>query len=588
MAKSVSLLPYPDIREALTEDPHAALASCEAVLAKTPDDAEAHRLAARALRLLGDDERAAAEELAAIDAGVLDPVLLEAGHAMVGNRLELAEPLLRARLRENPYDVAAIRMLAEVAGRLGRNGDAESLLRRAVELAPSFVGARTNLAIALHRQNKTAEALAELDALVDDSPGNAVLRAAVVGRLGEFAEAIALYESVLAGPGGGRQPRIWTSYGHALKTVGRQADAVTAYRTALELRGEYGEAWWSLANLKTVRLEADDVAAIRAALDAGGGSYEDRLHLHFALAKALEDSGQPEAGFDHYLKANALRRERQPYRAARTTNAVDRAIALYDSDFLASRARSGSAAGDPIFVVGLPRSGSTLIEQILSSHSQVEGTLELPDILSLAARLGRESAYPEVVAGLAPERLRALGDEYVQRTAIHRREGRPFFIDKTPNNWLHVGLIHLILPNSKIVDARRHPLDCGYSNFRQHYASGQSFSYDLADIGHYYADYVRLMRHFDTVLPGRIVHVIHEDILDDPERETRRLLAALDLPFEESCLRFFENTRAVRTASSEQVRRPVNRDGVGLWRQVEDRLGPLFDALGPLIDEYRR
>ncbi|WP_052118005.1 sulfotransferase [Novosphingobium pentaromativorans] len=578
---------YSAIRRELAEDPRAALRNCEQLLARNSDDAEAHRLAARALRALGSEERASAEELAAIDASTLDPALIQAGHAMVHNRLEQAEPLLRGRLRENPFDVAAIRMLAEVAGRIGRYQDAERLLRRALELAPAFVAARTNLAMALYRQNKTVEALAELDRLTDDGPGNGVLRAAVVARLGEFAEAISLYESVLARAGSERQPRIWTSYGHALKTVGRQADAVAAYRRALELRPAYGEAWWSIANLKTVRLEEADIPSIQGALAEPSASTEDRYHLHFALAKALEDGGRPEQGFEHYLKANALRREQLPYRAQRTSSAVDRTIALFDSPFLAAREGQGCHQPDPVFVLGMPRAGSTLIEQILSSHSMVEGTMELPDILSLVSQLGKEGSYPQVIAALTPDRLRELGETYLERTQIHRREGKALFIDKTPNNWLHAGLIHLILPNARIVDARRHPLDCGYSNFRQHYASGQAFSYDLADIGHYYADYVRLMRHFDAVMPGRIVRVIHEDLLDDPEEATRSLLDALNLPFEEACLRFFENDRAVRTASSEQVRRPINRDGAGLWRAVETGLHPLRDALGPILEDYR-
>ncbi|CCA90659.1 sulfotransferase [Novosphingobium sp. PP1Y] len=577
---------YSAIRKEVAQDPRAALRDCELLLARNSDDAEAHRLAARALRALGHDERASFEELAAIDAATLDPVLIQAGHAMVQNRLEQAEPLLRGRLRENPFDVAAIRMLAEVAGRIGRYQDAEKLLRRALELAPAFVAARTNLAMALYRQNKTVEALAELDRLTDEGPGNGVLRAAVVGRLGEFAEAISLYESVLARPGSERQPRIWTSYGHALKTVGRQADAVTAYRRALNLRPAFGEAWWSIANLKTVRLEEADIAAIQTGLAEPSANAEDRYHLHFALAKALEDAGRPEQGFDHYLTANALRRKQLPYSAERTRSAVDRTIALFDAPFLAQRKGMGCPAPDPVFVLGLPRAGSTLIEQILSCHSMVEGTMELPDILSLVSQLGKEGSYPEVISDLGPERLHDLGESYLERTRIHRREGKLLFIDKTPNNWLHAGLIHLILPNARIVDARRHPLDCGYSNFRQHFATGQAFSYDLADIGHYYADYVRLMRHFDTVLPGRTVRVIHEDLLDDPEAATRSLLDALNLPFEDACLRFFENDRAVRTASSEQVRRPINRDGAGLWRAVEDRLAPLREALGTTLDDY--
>lgn len=578
---------HAEIRTLLAADPARALARARALAKGDPADAEARRLAARALHALGRHDEAAEAELAAIDAAIHDPLLQRAALALLENRLPEAEPLLRGRLKENPFDVAAIRMLAELAGRIGRNADAENLLRRALELAPAFVAARANLATALHRQNKTAEALSELDRLVADdpaNPGHANLRAAVLGRVGEFAEAIALYEEVLSRAP--HQPKIWMSYGHALKTVGRQADAIAAYRRAVAIRPAFGEAWWSIANLKTARLDEGDRAAMAQGLADPSASTEDRFHLRFAMAKALEDAHQPEAAFDHYAEANRLRRAVLPYDAGATSRTVDALIDLFDAPFLAERAGWGDPSPDPVFIVGLPRAGSTLIEQILSCHSQVEGTMELPDVPALVGDLGREGGWPGVLQDLPRERFAVLGAEYLRRTRIQRREGKPLFIDKLPNNWLHLGLIHLMLPNARIIDARRHPLDCGWSNFRQHFARGQAFSYDLADIGHFYADYVRLMAHFDRVLPGRVVRVIHERVLDDPEGETRALLAALGLPFEDACLRFHESGRAVRTASSEQVRRPVNRDGQGQWRPVADRLGPLLDALGLLTDSY--
>lgn len=575
------------IRRQLSTDPERALAEAEALLAHDPHDAEGHRLAARALHCLGRLDEAQAAELAAIDAAVHDPELQRAALALAANRLPEAEPLLRTRLKANPFDVAAIRMFAELAGRLGRHADAENLLRRALDLAPAFTAARANLATVLHRQNKTSEALTELDRLTredPDNPGHDNLRAAVLGRIGEFGEAIALYEDVLARTPG--HHKIWMSYGHALKTVGRQADSVAAYRRAAAIRPAFGEAWWSIANLKTAKLSLEDIAAMQGGLADPTASSDDRLHLQFALGKALEDNGQGEAAFDHYLEGNRERREQLPYDAAATTRAVDAAISLFDERFFAARQGWGCPAPDPVFILGLPRAGSTLIEQILSSHSQVEGTMELPDIPALVGELGRGGDWPGLFADLPRERIRDLGDAYMERTRIQRREGKPLFIDKLPNNWLHLGFIRLILPNARIIDARRHPLDCGYSNFRQHFARGQAFAYDLADIGHYYADYVRLMHHFDTVQPGTVVRVIHERVLDDPEAETRALLAALDLPFEDACLRFHENARAVRTASSEQVRRPVNREGEGQWRKVENRLGPLVSALGVLAERY--
>lgn len=524
---------------------------------------------------------------------VRDPRLIQAGLALVEGRLAEAERLLRSHLKEKPTDIAAIRMMAELAGRLGRYADSETLLRRALELAPGFTAARANLATVLYRQNRPLEAIELLDALLDEHPENPShqnLKAAALGRIGGFEEALLIYRQVLDRLPG--QAKVWMSYGHVLKTVGRLDEGIAAYRRAIGLAPTLGEAWWSLANLKTVRLGAADVEAMTAALSAPALSREDLFHLHFALGKAHDDAGDPERAFAHYAEGNRLRRALIGYEAEETTRGVDRSIALFTPAFFAERDGWGCQAENPIFILGMPRSGSTLLEQILASHSQVEGTMELPDIPALVKRLGGrarrsdESAYPEMLAGLGPNELRALGEEYLERARIHRKTDKPFFIDKMPNNWAHVGLIHLILPKARIVDARRHPLDCGFSNFRQHYARGQGFSYDLADMGHYYADYVRLIAHFDRVLPGRIRRVIHERLIEEPEREIGALLDALRLPFEPACLAFHENRRAVRTASSEQVRRPINRDGVDQWRAYERWLGPLKDALGPVLKAY--
>jgi tetratricopeptide (TPR) repeat protein len=575
-------------RRAAMDDPAAALRITRQLITSNPNDAAAYRAAGVAYRSLGDIQEAERAELLAIDASVHDPELIEAAAALADNVLHVAEPILRARLKAVPEDVAAIRMLAELAGRIGRNADAEKLLRRAVELAPAFHAARANLALVLHRQHRTEEALtelAQLQAVDPENPGYANLRAAALGRVGEFDEALALYESLLAK--GSKHPKLWMSYGHTLKTVGRQDESVGAYRQAVGLRPALGEAWWSLANLKTVKFTDDDIAAMELALASGTLDDEDRLHLEFALGKACEDKAHPARAFAHYDAGNALRRAQLRYDPAEMSAQVDRAIATFSSGLFADRAGQGHDAPDPIFILGMPRAGSTLIEQILSSHSQVEGTMELPDIPVLAARTSEGGQkYPEGLQDIAPEELRRLGEDYLQRTRIQRREGKRFFIDKLPNNWLHTGFIHLILPNAKIIDARRHPLDCCFSNFRQHFARGQGFSYGLDEVGRYYADYVRLMAHFDAVLPGRVHRLIHEDLLDDPEAEIRSLLAALDLPFEDACLDFHSNTRAVRTASSEQVRRPINRSGVDQWQPYDQWLEPLKRALGPVLDAY--
>jgi hypothetical protein len=353
----------------------------------------------------------------------------------------------------------------------------------------------------------------------------------------------------------------------------------------------FGEAYWSLANLKTYRFDVPEIEAMRSALTRAELRDEDRYHLEFSLGKALEDGGDFAASFDHYTKGNALRRKSTGYSADETTAHMQRSKALFTRDFFAERVGSGASAPDPIFVVGLPRAGSTLIEQILSSHSQVEGTMELPDISHLARELGGQklrdevSKYPETLAGLDRERLRALGEAYIARTRVQRKTDRPFFIDKMPNNFAHLGLIHLILPNAKIIDARRHPMANCFSAFKQHFARGQTFTYDLGELGRYYRDYVELMAHFDAVLPGRVHRVHYERMVADTEGEVRRLLAACGLPFEDACLRFNETERAVRTASSEQVRRPIFTDAVEQWRNYEQWLGPLRDALGPALDD---
>jgi tetratricopeptide (TPR) repeat protein len=546
--------------------------------------AAAWRAIGDAWHLTGDADAGGTAHLRALELSIRDRDLLTAADGLARNDLPVAEPLLRARLKEQPTDIAAIRMLAELAGRIGRYRDAENLLRRAVELAPGFHAARANLATVLHRQNRPTEALAELDRLSaegTDDASHANLRAAALGRLGAFEEAIALYERVLAEHPD--QPKVWMSLAHMLKTIGRLEDGIAAYRRALVLAPTLGEVWWSLANLKTVRFDDTDIATMEAALESEGLAAEDRFHLEFALGKAHEDRREATAAFARYDAANRHRRALIAYDASETTATVDRMIAVLTPDLFARTAGAGHDAPDPIFVLGMPRAGSTLIEQILASHSQVEGTSELSDIPVLS---GRITDYPAGLAEADPALLCELGERYIDRTRILRREGKPRFIDKLPNNWLHTGLIHLILPNATIIDARRHPLDCCWSNFKQHFARGQGFAYDLADLGRYYADYVRLMAHIDAVLPGRVHRIIHEHLVEDPEGEVRALLDACGLGFEEACLRFHENARPVRTPSSEQVRRPLSREGMDAWRPFDAWLGPLRDGLGTTLEAY--
>ncbi|MBL8270673.1 tetratricopeptide repeat-containing sulfotransferase family protein [Steroidobacter sp.] len=570
-----------------------AVAALRRAVELQPDLSAAWRTLADHLTVAGDVEAADHAYAQHIRFSTRDPRLLEAGAALAENRIAVAEALLREHLKQFPSDVAAIRMFAEVAARLGRYADAEVLLERCLELAPSFQGARHNYAYVLNRQNKLAQALDQLERLLAGDPRNASyrnLQAAVLGRAGEYDRALQLYAEVVKEYP--RNAKVWMSYGHALKTAGQQGECVDTYRRAIELSPQLGEAYWSLANLKTFRFTDRDVAAMQAQLRRDQLSEEDRFHFHFSLGKAFEDAGDYAKSFEHYEVGNRLRRELVQYDADENSQQMRRSKQLLSQEFFAKRADWGSPAPDPIFIVGLPRAGSTLLEQILSSHPLVEGTMELPDILDMARALGggrargTASKYPEVLAELSVDELRALGEQYIANTRIQRKSGTPFFIDKMPNNFAHIGLIQLILPRAKIIDARRHPLGCCFSGFKQHFARGQHFTYGLEDLGRYYRDYVELMAHFDTVLPGRVHRVIYETLVDDTETQVRRLLDYCGLPFDERCLRFYENERAVRTASSEQVRRPIYRDGVDHWQHYEPWLVPLKRALGPVLESY--
>ena len=570
-----------------------AIAALWHALQLKPDSADAWGLLANQLDAIGDTDGADRARAAHIQAGTKDPRLLAAAAALLANDIPVAEARLRAHIQSHPTDVAALRMLAEVAGRLRRYADAVILLERCLELAPSFDAARQNYAMALFRQGKAAAASSQIERLLRKdprNPGYRNLKAAIFANLGDFAESIEVYEAVLKEfP---RQPKIWMSYGHSLKTAGRLTDAVSAYCRSIAMESTLGEAYWSLANLKTFRFSTEDVSAMRHALAQDVIDDDDRLCFEFALGKALEDAGEYEESFGHYALGNALRKKLHPYDAEDNIKFVCRSKAHFSADFFASRAGSGVEAGDPIFIVGLPRAGSTLIEQILASHSAVEGTMELPDLPRIAMEIYRDSAssggggFAPAVAGLSLAELRALGERYLAETRTQRKTGRPFFIDKMPNNHLYVGLIHLLLPNAKIIDARRHPLGCCFSGFKQHFARGQNFSYSLEDIGGYYRNYVELMDHIDTVLPGRVHRVFYEAMIDDTATEVRRLLDYCGLPFEDGCLKFYENERAVRTASSEQVRQPIFRGGVDHWRNFEPWLGPLKQALGEVLDRY--
>jgi tetratricopeptide (TPR) repeat protein len=573
--------------------PGAALAAWRRAVALKPALPDAWRAIGDHLTLIGDLEGADAAYAWHIKASTRDPRLLIAASALVDGRVGQAELHLRQHLKRYPTDVPALRMLAEVAARLGRNRDAEAMLERCLELSPSFAAARQQYAIILNRQNKIAAALAEVDRLEREDPRNTAhrnLRAVILVKMGEYRQSIELYEKVLAEHP--EHDKIWLSYGHTLATAGREADSIAAYRRSIALSPELGEAYWSLANLKTFRFTDAEVATMRTQLARVDLTSLERAHMHFALGKALEDQRSFEESFEHYTAANRLRRQSLDYAAEETTRFVARSKQLFSSEFFASRTDHGCTAEDPIFIVGLPRAGSTLIEQILASHSRVEGTMELPDILMLAAELAgtrkaaEEPRYPAILASLDSATCRALGERYIDQTRIQRKTNKPYFIDKMPNNFMHLGLILLALPKARIIDARRHPMGCCFSGFKQEFAQGHHYTYSLEDIGLYYRDYVDLMAHFDRVLPGRIHRVIYESMIDDTEAEIRRLLDYCELPFEDSCLRFHENTRAVRTPSAQQVRKPIFRDSVDQWRNYDRWLGPLATALGNVLATY--
>jgi predicted Zn-dependent protease len=571
----------------------AAIDALRGLLRLEPTHPEAWRVLGDHLMATGDATEADAAYTRHVQCAARSPALREAAAAMLANDMPSAERLLKDHLKQVPTDVPAIRMLAEVAVRCGENRAAGHLLDRCLELAPGFQAARYARAVLLHRDNQAAEALAEVERLLAVDPVNPSYRnlhAVLLSHVGEVERSCAIYDRLLLEYPG--NAKVWLSHGHVLKTAGRRDDCIAAYRGSIAREPTLGEAYWSLANLKTFRFTPEDIATMQRRVADSAIGEADRLNFHFALGKAHEDAAEYPAAFEHYDHGNRLQRARLPFDRALNTARMRRLKQLFTPEYFTRRAQAGHPAHDPIFIVGMPRAGSTLIEQILASHSAVEGTSELPNIIAMARSLRQRaddaelSGYAEVLTTLDDSALRALGERYLQGTRVYRKTAKARFIDKMPNNFLHVGLIHSILPNAKIIDARRHPLGCCLSNFKQLYARGQRFSYGLADMGRYYRDYVELMAHFDAVLPGRVHRVIYEDLVEDTEREVRRLLEFCGLPFEPACLRFFENDRPVRTASSEQVRRPIYRDGVDQWRHFEPWLAPLKDALGPVLDAY--
>jgi tetratricopeptide (TPR) repeat protein len=542
--------------------------------------------------VMGELDAARLAETGFLLAVATDPPLQQAARALIESRVPEADFLLREYLRRHPDHVLGLRLRAEAAFWRQKDAEAIALLTRCLELE-EFPGARFARALSRYRCGQAVAAQEDLEVALQAEPDNPAYRAllaAVLSKTSEIERTLGLYAGLTDEYP--LQPKLWMAYGHVLKASGRQPDSIAAYRRSIALEPRLGEAWWSLANLKTVKFDAADIAAMQGQLQRRDLANEDRLHFEFALGKALEDAGRYDESFRHYDSGNQLRLADTNYDIETSTINLRRSQQVLTHEFFAARTGLGCAAPDPIFIVGLPRAGSTLIEQILSSHSQVEGTMELPDITDIARGIADRRQhkgdfdYLPLLGAIADTDWRGFGERYLATTRVHRKLGRPFFIDKMPNNFTHIGLIHLILPNARIIDARRHPLASCFSNFKQHFAMGQLFSYGLENIGRFYRDYVELMAHYDAVLPGRVHRVFYERMVEDTETEVRRLLDYCGLPFEEGCLRFHENQRVVRTASSEQVRRPIYKDGVDHWRNYERWLDPLKLALGAVLEAY--
>jgi tetratricopeptide (TPR) repeat protein len=529
-----------------------------------------------------DARRAAAE---VENLAKLPPEIVTAFSMFADNEISDAEDLLRRYLLTHGNHVEGMRLLAQIGVKMDVYDDAEILLESALALAPDYDALRYDYALILLRRHKHVRAREEMEKLLRKDPDNRDYRtthATICTGFGDYEKALPLYREILKETPD--RPELHLSIAHALKTVGRTGEAITSYRAAAASRPRFGDAYWSLANLKTYRFTDAEIAQMRADEAAPRVGLEDRYHLCFALGKALEDRAEYAESFRYYGRGNALKKSESRYRPEPLERNARLQAEVCTPEFFSARQGVGCNSPAPIFIVGLPRSGSTLLEQILASHSHVEGTMELADILRMVQDLqGRETKdstprYPGILAELRPEDFERLGEKYLADTRVYRTD-KPFFIDKMPNNFRHLGLIHLILPNAKIIDARRDPLACCFSNYKQLFASGQQFTYSVEDIIRYYKMYVDLMAHWDRALPGKVLHIQHEDVVEDLEGNVRRILEFCNLDFEPACVEFHKTDRRVHTASSEQVRQPINRDGVDQWRNFDPWLGPFKAAL---------
>ena len=542
----------------------------------------------RLFRMTGDVGAARTATLQREMLDKLPPEVVAATSLFSDGDLATAEHVIRSYLEKNPQNVGAMRMLARILLGSGSLQEAEPLLISILDLAPDFHAARLDYAMVLLRQQKYVASRQEAQKLLKHDPGNREYLkqygAACIG-LGDHEPVIGLYERLLTGmPQSGAEVsdlRLWR--GNALKTTGRYQEAIADYRAAVAARTDSGVAWFSLANLKTYRFTGDEVARMCALESSPAASSLDRCYVCFALGKAFEDRGDFAASWRYYERGNSIKRAGSPYRPETSEYVARLHRQVCTTDFFAARAGWGAGDPAPVFIVGLPRSGSTLIEQILASHSAVEGTRELTEIDRYATELGSRG-----LDALTAADVRQLGERYIRETRVQRRLGRRFFIDKTPDNFRHIGLIKLMLPNAKIIDARREPMACCLGNLKQLFGMDrQEWSYSIDDVARYYRSYLELMRHWHSVLPGWILTVQHEDVVADLEGSVRRILEFCGLPFEPACVAFHDTLRSVHSASSEQVRRPIDHRSLSDWRHYEPWLEPLRTALGDSLQRYR-
>jgi tetratricopeptide (TPR) repeat protein len=558
-------------------------------VAATPNRTQTRVALARAL---GESGHVAESEDSIREAIQRDPkqaALTRAENALGEGRMEEAEKTLRELLADDPDNVKALKLLATIAIEASRFKPARKLLERAVSIEPGFVPGWNELANLYMKQDRYDEALEAAQRAIELDPQMVQARVVlgnILTRAQRHEESLEAYrEALKISP---RAGGALSGMGHVLKTIGRQQESIEAYRQCIKAHPAYGEAYWSLANLKTFRFDDDEVQVMEKMVREESLPDEPRVNFYLSLGKHYENEKDFDKAFEHYRTGNELRRQHEIYDPVQTQVIHDRMIEVFSEEFFAEREGWGDPDASPILIVGLPRSGSTLIEQILASHSQVEGTMELPDLSRISADLSRQSPgrseYPEAILGVGEKGIRAMGEAYI-RSTMRYRSGLPYFIDKMPNNFVHIGFLHLILPNAKVIDARRHPLDSCLGSYKQLFFKGQSFTYDPFELAHYYLQYRRIMDHWHAVLPGKVLEVNYEEMVNDQENQTRRLLEYCGLPWEDRCLRFYETERAINTASSEQVRQPIYKGAVNFWRNYEAHLGEMIETLEPLLKE---